>query len=442
MAALKTIFFLWGSTLLGALLVFITQVLLARSLGAEQFGIFSSALTVMGLFIPLAGLGVSQVWLKLYGSEGYRAQRWLPPSYLLMVLSGSFSLLLIIIWAFYGPHGALFQTVFLLLVLHLFGQLVVELVSSYFQLEENYQGLALVQFLPHLARFLLLAIVVFLGGGAYGQHAAHTLLESGVSVVSVAYAYAFVAFWVVVLCSRILFRMYRKGIALAGHPRDMDKTESSEADEATLGELFHASWPFGMGAVCYLIYFQSAVAVISYLASPHQAGIYNVALVILTAVYLFPNVVYQKYLLPKIHRWSSHDVAALEDCYRQGNRILLLLGLAAMTTVWLCGFWSIPLLFGPDYSGAVGILNLLALAIPIRFVATSVGAMLVTGGNMRRKVRYMAWVAVINLVLMGGLIPVMGLKGAALAAVLSDIALLLLYYRAVRHHVFPSFTAV
>src|SRR3546814_4412984 len=41
--------------------------------------------------------------------------------------------------------------------------------------------------------------------------------------------------------------------------------------------------------------------------SDEAAGVYNVAFVIMSAVYLIPSVIYQKFLLPKIHIWANHD---------------------------------------------------------------------------------------------------------------------------------------
>jgi len=158
----------------------------------------------------------------------------------------------------------------------------------------------------------------------------------------------------------------------------------------------------------------------------------------MAAVYLFPSVIYQKYLLPKIHRWANHDLPTLHRVYLKGNRLMAVIGLMAMAVVMMLGPYAIPLLFGAAFAPSAAPLLILAFAIPVRFVATSVGAMLVTQDNMRRKVRYMGAVAVINVILNLLLIPYYGVTGAAIATVLSEMLLLLIYWFSVRNFVFTK----
>lgn len=433
LASIKNIFFLWGSALFGAFVVFLTQIFLARTLSVEAFGLFSSALTVVVLLMPIAGLGISQVWLRLYGAEGHGAVRWLPSSARLLLIGNGVSLLTLVLWACYAPHSLSQQQVFLLLLLHLPGQLIVELVCCRFQLEENYRSLAYWQFVPHLLRLFFLLLCWATWQDVY-------------SLEIVSLGYSLVAAGLMLLGSPLLYRMARGDIGLVGHPtpgENVPQTEGlaehvSPAGTCSTKSLLQMSWPYAAGSLFYLVYFQSAVVVVSYLLSPAAAGLYNVAFVVMSAVYLFPNVVYQKYLLPKIHRWAVHDSAALQQCYRQGNRIMLLLGAAAMVIIWLFGFWMLPLVFGEQYRDSVIILNLLALAVPVRFLATSVGAMLATGDHMRRKVVDMGRVAVLNIMLSAVFIPSVGIEGAAISAVVCDLVLLILYRRSVNKHVFVS----
>ena len=55
---------------------------------------------------------------------------------------------------------------------------------------------------------------------------------------------------------------------------------------------------------------------------------------------------------------------------------------------------------------------------------------------MRKKVKYMGIVALLNIILNIILIPVHGAIGAAITTVFSDIVLLLLYYTASKKYVF------
>jgi O-antigen/teichoic acid export membrane protein len=94
--------------------------------------------------------------------------------------------------------------------------------------------------------------------------------------------------------------------------------------------------------------------------------------------------------------------------------------------------------FGDKYAGVMFILSIWAFAIPIRFVATSVGSVLTTGVHMIRKVKYMAAVAFANVLLSLLLIELIGITGVAYAVLVSDGLLLLLYYYSVNKFVFEK----
>ena len=117
---------------------------------------------------------------------------------------------------------------------------------------------------------------------------------------------------------------------------------------------------------------------------------------------------------------------------------MAVIGLAAMVAVMIVGPYAIPHLFGAAFAKSSGPLQILAFAIPVRFVATSVGAMLVTQDNMRKKVGYMGAVGVINVILNLILIPHYSALGAAIATVASEAILLSIYWLSVRRFVFTK----
>src|SRR3546814_11018950 len=95
----------------------------------------------------------------------------------------------------------------------------------------------------------------------------------------------------------------------------------------------------------------------------------------------------------------------------------------------------ISILFGKKYAEAHAILSILAIGIPIRFIATSVGSLLVSGRNMRNKSYIMGVVAVINLGSNALLIPVYGLYGAAISTIFCELILLIIYYAYSRKYI-------
>lgn len=200
--------------------------------------------------------------------------------------------------------------------------------------------------------------------------------------------------------------------------------------------VFFEAWPFGMASFFAFIYLQSDIIMVKYISGDIEAGYYNTAFVILTAILIFPSVLYSKFLMPKYHRWANHDKSKFYRAYKKGNLVMLLSGGMIMLIVVMFSYLFIPLLFGNEYILAIPLVNILSLSLPIYFVAYSVGATLITNEHMKLKIKLMGLVAVINIILNIILIPIYGAKGAAISTVISNIILLILYYITAENKVF------
>jgi O-antigen/teichoic acid export membrane protein len=426
--AMAAISFLWLGSLAGAGMVFITNVVLARELTPSSYGVFAAALATITLLVPLAGFGVHSFWLKAFGAEGWGAVRWLTQSFRFVILSTTVTVLLLALWAAFGPHDESFRWLLYWLLPVVVGNLLIELVSAKFQLEERYSTLGLWRLMPHFARLLLVLLVV---SGATGQ----------VSLNTIAVTYAAVAFVIMIAGFVQLLAMVQGQFALKGHLKLSDAENIFQTKATSIvrvSDVARQTWPFALTGLFYFVFFQSAVILLKYLASDQAAGIYNVAFTIMAAVYLLPDVIYQKYLLPKFHRWANYDRARFLEVYQAGNGAMLLLGVFVSGAILFLAPWVIPLLFGKVYQEAVSVLTILALCVPLHFLSISIGVTLVTQEHMRLKVYYMGVVAVINVLLNILIIPFYGAQGAALSTLLCEIMLLILYLLAVRRHVFGS----
>ncbi len=410
---------------MGAGCAFLTQVLLARELGPTAFGVFATSLAMVTMAAPLASFGIGGFWLKLFGQEGWLGRRWFKSSLRYTALTTILLLSVVLVWAAIGPHDTITRSLLMLLATYLLGQVALELVSAKLQLEERYLSLAMWQFMPHLLRLLFVSLLAFYTVNVMTLH-------------SIALSYASISIGMFGLGCVVMWRMYNGQFSLKGHG-PLLATPSADLATVTMKQVAGQSWPFGLAGVFYLIYFQSDVIILKYISGDEAAGIYNVAFVIMTAVYILPSVIYQKFLMPKIHRWANNDREMFYKVYRKGNCVLLLLGLVAMIAIWLLAPWAIKLLFGDQYGAAISVLAILALAAPVRFTAANVGATLVTSDNMRLKVKLMAATAATNIILNILLIPPLGLNGAAIATVASDLLLLSLYIVSANHSVFKEF---
>ncbi|HEV8693018.1 MAG TPA: polysaccharide biosynthesis C-terminal domain-containing protein [Lysobacter sp.] len=420
--AVSTISMLGIATAIGAVAVFLTQTLIARELGPTAYGLFASSLATVTMVAPLAGFGLTQFRLKAYGVEGWSAHRWMRPSLRFTVFTTLLAIGAVVVWAFTGAPADDTRVYLLVLTPVILSILAIDLLSSKLRLEDRYGEMALWHLAIPVSRLMA---------------AAALLMAPQLNGRFVAASYSAIAIVITLASLPQLRAMLRGDMKLIGHGPRVDATVTSNPVPGTV-ELWSQAWAYGMFAVLYPIFFQISTVLIKYLRSDAEAGIYGIALAVMTAVYLIPTTIYQKYLLSKLHRWAAHDKPKFWMVYRKGNIGMLLFGLLVGIALVVVGPLAVPIVFGEAYRGVIGILMVLSICAPIRFLSTAVGAALLTENHMRYRVVAMLVATVAVILLNVALIPVFGGMGAAVATVVGEFALLLITFYCVRRFVQPE----
>ncbi|SCE63968.1 Membrane protein involved in the export of O-antigen and teichoic acid [Micromonospora haikouensis] len=404
-----------------------SQVLLARTLTREDFGSFTAVLAVVSLTAPVAVFGVSELWLQVFGQEGARAYRWVGPSLRLAGAVCAALLLGVLAWSAAELPDTTAAAVRALLATVVVAQAALALAGAVRQLRGDYRGLSALQLAPHLGRVLVTGAV----------------WAAGLSVVAAAAGYAVVAVATVAACL-LASREFRRGaMPLEGHPAPTARATAPAAPAAPADvdtgprprELLGAATPYVLGNVCYLLGIHFGTVLAAELLGGAEAALLAVPMAVLTAVYLVPRVVYQQYLLGKLHRWAGSDAEAVLLAYRWGSAGMVALGAVVAAAVAVGGLVALPLVFGPAYRDAAPVLAVLALAVPFRFGGAAVAALLTSGGLLRRKVMYQAVGAVVLLAALAVAVPAWGVRGAAGATVLAEAVLCCLLWVAARRGV-------
>lgn len=412
--ALGAISMLWITTAIGAALAFLTQALLARKLGPSQYGLFASSLATVTMVSPLAGFGLSQYWLQVYGVEGWMANRWLHPSLRFIAVSTAITLSIIVLWSFFGAPPDARYTLLLLLPVVL-GLLAGNLLSSQQRLEDRHHAMALWQLMTPGSR-LLVAVLLLLIPALTGEF--------------VALGFGAISLVVALLAIPRLYTMSQGGMKLHGHG-PQPPTETIAASPS-VRYLWSQAWAYGLQAALYPIFFQVSTVLLKYLNGNSQAGIYGVALGVMTAIYLIPATLYQKFLLSKLHRWAVHEPQKFWMVYRHGNNAMLASGALIGLLLVLIAPWVVPIAFGEKYRPVVKVLMVLAPCVPIRFLSTGVSSALLNEQHMRFRVFAMTGCTAIAIALNVLLIPSYHEMGAAVATVIGEASMLLAFYFGVR----------
>jgi O-antigen/teichoic acid export membrane protein len=413
---LKIISFLWFSALLGASLTFLNQIIIARYTTPEEFGEFNGTLVLVVTIAAFAGFGVDGFLLKLFGKHGSNALKYIKNGIKYSVLTTCISIILLLLFGLL-INGTIDRNLIFLTPI-IFSSLVIVLVTVKFQLEQNYKALTIWQPTQSLIRFVGIIIVLLcLNEGELNEYIYKIFLVS--------------SFLVSIIGSYFALDMYRGNIQLIKNEK-----QDSTLQSLSILQVAKGSWPFGIATFFHLLYFQSDIIVLKYLNSNLEAGLYSAAFTLISAVYILPGVIYQKFLAPKMHVWSNNNHKKMLQVFQSGNGIMLVIGVVFALFLFLFSEKIVVLFFGNEYNLASTYLMILAFAIPLRFLSSSVGAVLVTQTFMKKKVRYMFVVALFNLTLNIIFIPHYGAIAAAISTLLSEFLLMLLFLYGVSKYVF------
>ncbi|MGD9570173.1 MAG: oligosaccharide flippase family protein [Sedimentibacter sp.] len=406
----RQISLIWLGTMIGASSVFIINIIIARSLSVSEFGTFSTIYSIATMSSIVASFGFSQFLLNVFGKDGWEALNWLRPFFKSQFILLSIVLLTIFIWAYMGPNDK--STRLLIVIMSLYGvsQVMTEITVSKLQLEENFSVLALTQATPNLSRLIIFVVLFYFS-------------NITASVLNVAVVYAISSIAVIIFCFHQINRFKGNKLKLKGHLQSAPTFKENYSVEA----VFKKTWPYGLASLFAFIYVQIDIMMVKYISGSNQAGLYSVAYNFFAASTLLPNVLYQKYLLPKYHRWSNSDIDKLREAYKYGYKAMLSFGIGIMILIVILSNKLVPLVFGFRYANSVVLVNIISIAIPISYLAYNAGAILATEKYIKVKVFIMAITAVINMLLNIILIPLLSGIGAAISSIISYLVLFAMY---------------
>lgn len=405
--SLKELVQLLTGSFAGAFFAFAAQTILARNLGPSEYGAFASSLTTATIAASLMYFGIPQLIIRTTGKYGQAATPTISTALNTVTVLTISIVALTIAWAYIGPHDRATASIITLLAMHSICLCAIEMACTKHQLGGNFIALSIWQFMPNLIRFFAISVTIFIFSEKTAQTSAIT--------------YAIVAVVIVAISAIPIRKLYTGNITLEGH------APSGSRVEVSAKEVIREAIPLGTFGILNIIYFQSSIVLVNYLGTPEQAGQYGVAFSIMLALYLFPTVIYQKYLLPKLHRWINHEPDKFSKIYRRGNLFMLALGTAAMFLIWATSWLFLPIIFGSKYSSSIDLLNLLAVCAPIQFLVSSVSASLLNHSDSKIKAYCLAITTSASTLLNIILIPDMGAKGAAISNIVSSVLLLGLY---------------
>jgi len=187
-----------------------------------------------------------------------------------------------------------------------------------------------------------------------------------------------------------------------------------------LGPLLREAWPFGLNLGLTALAASADVVLLCFVVPESEVGLYRAAGLMIMPLTLAAIAV-NNALYPRM--CARPEGLALAGARAARLALAGALPLAAFVVAYAAPL--VQLLFGARYHAAAPLLALLAACIPLRFLHNTLGTTLSAGDRQPARMRCAAVAAAVSLGLNFLLLPWLGTTGACLAAVASDLAMVL-----------------
>jgi len=382
----------------------VLSILLARVLGAGDFGRFVFATTFTGIFLLIIdysfNLQVVRQVANAPASVAKIVQQMLSAK-LLLSLTSTFVIVLMVLVSQPGQTDAVILILWVGALCFSLGQFLNSVFKGLNKFElETYPMLVL-----NCAQLLFIVVLLALG--------------RNLVLISLGYTAA-----------RVLYL----GISYRSFSRQFGglrfRIQCREA-LATLYELL----PFGIYAILSVIYLQIDTIMLSYMQGDSQVGHYQAAMRVAFATTLLSEIILSSFF-PLVAKVIRSDAEEFRMHTLLLNKYLMVTGLVLASFLMIFADRIIGVLYGGGYGPSALLLKLLAVVVFLRFAGAGFGMIINISRNQKWCTVGVSVSAVMNIILNFYAIPRYGAVGAAVTSIITHLVLNSLYvlfsYRAVK----------
>ncbi len=391
---------------LGRIVGILTAVVIARTLGASDFGKYTLALTLVGLIASFAYLGLDSFATREIPRDRNKADHVLARSLLIKLLSSVGAIGIGLgIGKLLGLPSDTFNALAIISITLLFNSLINSASAFYYGIEKMALGAALVFAQSVIILLFIILAIKGLAGGLWAVTLAYT---AGCAVIG--------------LIAGIMIspRLWR----------GLDSSFSLSEAVAMLKEAL----PFVALGFSLMMYYKVDVIILSKIKGDVSVGEYSAAYRILDSLMFIPAALMGA-LFPTLSRLFVESKTELSQICIRSVRYLSMLGIPAATGIALLADQIILLLYGPVWRNAVSPLRILIWAWALIFI-NCVCPVALNAVNRTKTNVFVTFLGIgSNIVLNLILIPFFNIIGASIANVGTEIVSSCLYFYFINKYV-------
>lgn len=380
------------------LVAFAYFAVIARLLGPEQQGIYTTAITFTTIMVVFVDLGFTNVLIREVAKKKDQAQAYFSTLLSLKIVLGLVTYIATAVIVNLLGYDALLKHL-------IYASAITMLLDSL--------HLSIYGVMRGLGNLRYEAIMIF--GSQF-----MTLVLGGIALyLQLPLIYLIFAFTIpsavnVLFASVMLFRKFRI-------------TLTPKFDRSIFMHLGKIAIPFALAAIFARIYSYIDTILLERLMDATAAGWYSVPYKITFAFQFIPLALIAA-LYPKFSEYFAHDKAKLAYIFERGSKYLLILAFPIAVGIGVLSSDIILTVFGDNYQASILPLRILIVSLIFSFISFPIGAFLNACDRQATQTTIVAIVMVLNIIMNIMLIPRYGAVGAASAALTGNILLTVLGY--------------
>ena len=200
---------------------------------------------------------------------------------------------------------------------------------------------------------------------------------------------------------------------------------------ALMGPILKTAWPFGLISLMGTIALNTDIVMLGWMRTPEEVGYYAAAQKLIYLLYVLPGLVAAS-IFPLTARLAATDPPRAKFIVERAAAGLLLAACALAAFGIMLASPFIRIFFGAAYTEAIPAFRILMLTLIIVYPSLLVSNALFAYGETKKFIRFVTASVVSNVALNFLLIPPLGIEGAALATIGSQLATNALIWKSMR----------
>jgi O-antigen/teichoic acid export membrane protein len=374
---------------------FFTAIYLARTLGAEGFGFIAFSQAIVSYFTLATDLGLPRLGTRELSRNKNRIVEYVSTIVTLRILLSLVALTLLVIFAI-----VIKQLEAIRYITIIFGLTI--LTSSCF-FDWVFRG---VEKMKYIAIANIFEKIVYL-----------VLIFSFVKQANDYMLVPIFFFTGAVVSSFILIGIFRKQYGKI----------SLTINTAKWKTCLKLALPMAFGSLMVRINNNFDSVLIGFIKGEYEVGLYAAAYKIILVAFIFGGI-FNLVIFPIVCRYYYESLDKMKELLSQSNRIMITIGLPIGLGGIIISDPILLNLFGESYLQASPAFKILSIYVAISFITMIYADTLIACNCQKKYAIGVAIAAIVNLTCNFILIPIFGLKGAALSTVAGEIVLLIYSY--------------